>query len=466
MLSVVAAKFVKRRALRIFLLVAILVVFFVMLTIPFISLIQSSFLKPVYIDAVSDNAGGAIVSLWQNGVISLRRLGSDGKTIWTKQISHDSNSVSFHKVSPNNSSGVVLFWAESKLQDESKNYLYAQSIDVNGNCLWKSDGVLISSQTCYNVPYNILTDGCGGAFFSWIVIKDGYEIRIQRVDASGNVLWGEDGKQIAFSKNRIDDLNLVRSLNGVIAVWTVEQENNSQIYTQILDLNGNNLLQSGGFRIDTNSRYCRNVHALSDNSSGTIIVFQDGYGDSAPVYAFRINSQGKQIGEQVKVVASCDPTYIRVAPQKDGFILGWIVTPGTTSLFPSEWTLHIQKFSFKLKPLWDDKVIYVSKITAGRLDFNWAISNAYDLFVVWQMAESPAKGDLLYVQKINSEGKELRGSNGILISTSNLLFHPSSPCVIPDDAGGMIIISLKKNFWGTKYIIFSQKFSSSGNPLW
>jgi len=463
-LFAVVAKFTKRRALKNFLLIAILAVVFVTLITPFVSLIRSFHLKPVYIDAVSDNSGGTIVSLWRNGVIYLRRLGGDGKTIWTKQISHGSYRISFHKVSSNNFGGVVLFWGESQSQGLSPHFLYAQSIDANGNCLWGEDGVLISSQAVYNVPYNILNDGLGGALFSWIVVKDGYEIRIQRVDALGNVLWGKDGKQIASSKGRIGDLNLVSNSNRVFVVWTVEQENSSHIYLQILDLDGNNLLQSGGLRIDTNSLYCRNVYALSDNSYGAIIVFQDGYGDPAPIYAVRIDSQGKR-KEKVKI-ASSEPSYIRIVPQKDGFILGWVVSPGTIPPFPNQWTLHIQKFSYLLTPLWDEKVLYVSEGTEGRLDFNLGISHDYDLFVVWQRVASPAKGGLLYVQKLNSEGKELWESSETLVSSYNLLFYPSSPHLVPDGTGGTAVISLMKNFWGTKYIIFLQKFSSSGNPLW
>jgi len=464
-LFVVVVKFTKRKALKNFLLIAILAVVFVTLIIPFVSLIRSSYLKPVYIDAVSDNSGGTIVSLWRNGVIYLRRLGSDGKTIWTKQIGHGSYRISFYKVSSNNSGRVVLFWGESQSQGLSPYFLYAQSIDANGNCLWGGNDVLISSQAVYNVPCNILNNGLGGAFFSWIVVKDGYEIRIQRVDALGNVLWGKDGKQIVSSKSRIGDLNLVGNLDRVFVVWTVEQENNSHIYVQILDLDGNNLLQSGGLRIDTNSWYCRNVYALSDNSGGAIIVFQEGYEDPAPIYAIRIDSQGKRIVEKVKI-ASGEPSYIRIAPQKDGFILSWVVSPRTIPLFPKQWTLHIQKFSYLFTALWDEKVVYVSEGTEGRLDFNLGTSDGYDSFVVWQNVSSPAKGGLLYAQKLNSEGKELWGSSGTLVSSYNLLFYPSSPHVVPDGAGGMIVISLMKNFWGTKYIIFFQKFSSSGNPLW
>jgi len=62
-LFVAVAKFTKRRALKNFLLIAILAVVFVILINPFVPLIQPYYLKPVYIDTVSDNSGGAYCKL-------------------------------------------------------------------------------------------------------------------------------------------------------------------------------------------------------------------------------------------------------------------------------------------------------------------------------------------------------------------------------------------------------------------
>jgi len=88
------------------------------------------------------------------------------------------------------------------------------------------------------------------------------------------------------------------------------------------------------------------------------------------------------------------------------------------------------------------------------------------LFIIWQNAASSSKGSVLFTQKLNAEGKELWGNKGVLVSSYNLLFYPSFPQLVPDDKGGMIVISLMKNFFGTKYTIFLKKFSPSGNPLW
>lgn len=463
-LCVIVIEFVEKRVLKHLLLATILTIFFVILIIPLASLIRLSYLKPLFIDAVSDSSDGAILALRQNGKIYLKRVGSDGKTIWTKQITNNSSHISSFKMSPNNFGGAFLFWGESKSEASNQYLLYAQSIDTNGNCLWGENNISISSQSFYNVPYDILNKKDGGALFSWIKIKNGYEIRIQRVDALGNVLWGENGKQIAFSKYVIGNLSLVSSLNRVFVVWTVEQENHSYIYVQILDLNGNSILQNGGLRLDTNSSYCRNIYALSDNSYGLIILFQDGYGDPAPIYAVRLDYQGKQLTEKVEI-ASSDPSYIRVVPQKDGFILGWTVSPGTIPLFPIEWSLHIQKFSYLLTPLWNEKIVYASKDPEGRIDFNLGAHNN-DLFIVWQNVASQSKGGALFAQKLNAEGKELWENKGVLVSPYNLLFYPSPPQLVPDDKGGMIVISLMKNFFGTKYTIFLKKFSPSGDPLW
>ncbi|NIM20118.1 MAG: T9SS type A sorting domain-containing protein [Candidatus Latescibacteria bacterium] len=153
---------------------------------------------------VTDGSGGAIIA-WRDsrsGIdIYARRINSLGDTLWAAggvAICAASGSQYNLDVIPDGEGGAIMGWSDNRGVDRD---IYAQSVDANGNVLWTTDGVAIS--TAFDDQYyaRLTTDGSGGA----IIIFDDYEdpddsfIRGQHVDSLGNALWTAGGEAVTPS---------------------------------------------------------------------------------------------------------------------------------------------------------------------------------------------------------------------------------------------------------------------------
>lgn len=141
----------------------------------------------------SDNAGGAYV-FWrdQTQVTNVQRVGSDGKLLWLKQISESKSSdfESCNAISDGNG-GAIYSWCQPK----------------EGWCLRERrinrDGVvgpeILISTGCLNLDRVITkADGTGGSLYAWGKGKAQWSIKsswVQRV-AEGKLAWGENGIQL------------------------------------------------------------------------------------------------------------------------------------------------------------------------------------------------------------------------------------------------------------------------------
>jgi hypothetical protein len=156
--------------------------------------------KPYSPQIVADGAGGAIVffgligdEVSAPGYFSFRaqRIDADGHKSWNEDVRVcDSDYVS---VVTDGSGGAICVWYGSEESEAA-----AQKLDATGTKLWGPDGTKLTFRDLY-LP-EAVSDDCGGVLISWsadVKIRH-YEISnvsyyVQRIDADGNLPWGEEG---------------------------------------------------------------------------------------------------------------------------------------------------------------------------------------------------------------------------------------------------------------------------------
>jgi hypothetical protein len=139
---------------------------------------------------VTDGAGGAIIYfdfIADYTAFRARRIDADGHKLWEEEAElWGGNIVS------DGSGGVISVW----YSDEGIN-AKAQRLDATGKELWGPDGTALTLRDRHwslAVP-----DGCGGVLISWSAVEfEGSKASevsyyVQRVDADGNVVWGDEG---------------------------------------------------------------------------------------------------------------------------------------------------------------------------------------------------------------------------------------------------------------------------------
>ncbi|MFO7962683.1 MAG: hypothetical protein R6U50_02065 [Desulfobacterales bacterium] len=169
-----------------------------------------------------------VIAAWfqyddNNGLttIEARRINDQGEFVWgeAKEILTGSpNNLWPLGLAPDGSGGTFIAWGE--YIDETNSIVSAQYVDVNGSLVWENPVSLTSGDfdDMARRPYNTVPDGQGGFITAWTDIND--QIKAQKVDATGAVLWGTDGTVLAAGNNIIRDPQLTTNgQGGAVAVW-------------------------------------------------------------------------------------------------------------------------------------------------------------------------------------------------------------------------------------------------------
>ena len=244
--------------------------------------------------------GGAIVTWydWRSGTnfdIYAQRIDANGNVLWTADgvpISTAANSQERPAIVSDGNGGAIITWYDSR----SSNYdIYAQRIDANGNVLWTADGVAISIADGWQSYPTIVSDGSGGAIITWNDGRSGNgDIYAQRIDANGNVLWTTDGVAISTAANSQSSPFIVSDGNGgAIITWYDSRSGNWDIYAQRINASGVVQWTTDGVAISTAANNQYYPFMVSDGSSGAIITWYDyRSGANFDIYAQRINTNG------------------------------------------------------------------------------------------------------------------------------------------------------------------------------
>ena len=99
----------------------------------------------------------------------------------------------------------VVAWRDDRITNYNSQ-IYAQKVDSQGNLLWNIEGIRIFPSEYSQSDQYVCSDEEGGAFiaFSGYTQNWDYKVYVQRVDADGNLPWGEDALMV-FEGEQVDE---------------------------------------------------------------------------------------------------------------------------------------------------------------------------------------------------------------------------------------------------------------------
>ena len=279
--------------------------------------------------------GGAIVTWydWRSGTnfdIYAQRIDANGNVLWTADgvpISTAANSQERPAIVSDGNGGAIITWYDSR----SSNYdIYAQRIDANGNVLWTADGVAISIADGWQSYPTIVSDGSGGAIITWNDGRSGNgDIYAQRIDANGNVLWTTDGVAISTAANSQSSPFIVSDGNGgaIITWYDYRSGANFDIYAQRINTNGVVQWTADGVPISTAANSQERPTIASDGSGGAIITWYDYRSGNYDIYAQRIDTDGNVLwtadGVSISIAVNSQYAPTIVGDGIGGAIITW-----------------------------------------------------------------------------------------------------------------------------------------------
>jgi subtilisin-like proprotein convertase family protein len=218
----------------------------------------------------SDGQGGAVI-VWEDSRstssgsdIYGQKINSLGQPQWTVdgiQISYDQETSSNPLICSDNS-GFCIFW-EVGVGSTSTD-ISAQKIDMDGNLLWGSTGVSVSSAPSYQQEFSITNNPAGGVIVVWQDLRDNPDgnIYAQWIGRDGDLKWVINGKKICGATGDQSYPVLTSDgLAGAIISWLdLRNGSNEDIYAQNIDYRG---------ELGTTNKYFQRQNLNKSISDGT-----------------------------------------------------------------------------------------------------------------------------------------------------------------------------------------------------
>lgn len=231
-----------------------------------------------------DGNGGAFI-VWQdersgNHDIYGQHIDNDGNLIWDEMgivIGEAVNTQSNPKIDPEKSQdGIFVTWVDKR---NGLDYdIYTNRIDSNGIVLWGSSGKPVATGIGNQTALDILSNNkTGGMIVTWKDNRDGdYDIYAQKMDLNGDPVWETNGIVVCDATGSQKNPNIISDKNGgAIIVWQDRRNGNYDIFTQRVSYNGNLIWQDNGEPVCLASNNQTSPKNIPDNKGGTIIAWDD-----------------------------------------------------------------------------------------------------------------------------------------------------------------------------------------------
>lgn len=281
--------------------------------------------------------GTSYVSWTNDADIHVQHLDAQGNVLWGNDlVIHDAGgaSLSMADLAPSLDGSVIASWV-SAASFNSPKHLIAQRIDSDGNLLWGANGLPVydggSLQFGNFPPFTV--DGSGGAVFAWYSTSgSNLECLVQHVNAAGGETYAHNGITVSTdtSHDRVSPSAITDGLSNTIMVFWMEESNaqaNRGVYGQRIDASGNRLWGDTGkvIRPLANLTDYRSINASFADNAMVSFIESPSFGDDS-VRAAGLDADGNLIWS---------PTVVKVTPggrERSRLVAANFAAPGRVGL--------------------------------------------------------------------------------------------------------------------------------------
>jgi len=324
------------------------------------------------------------------------------------------------QITTDGNGGCIIIWYDTRNGMEHIN-VYGQRVSADGNELWTQGGLQMTDTPSYTwVSYLFMcSDGSGGAFFAWQDPREGnHNIYVQHVDSAGSPYWAANGIQVS-SGSQDDFINGIvpDGSGGCIVAWN-DWSTHEKIQCQRLNASGDKLWGTFGVEVSQGTDHATNSTIVSDGCGGIVACWLDGryfpnWNDFKDIYAQRIDSLGQlcwaDTGIAVVALGSAPfSSFPRmVTNNAERYYIAW-----------QDWRnashdIYAQGLSQEGAVSWVDNGTVVCDRPFDQVNPQIVMFDEQHIFCAWSDYYN-----YIYAQKMNDEGTQLWQYGGVLIASS------------------------------------------------
>ena len=299
---------------------------------------------------------------------------------------------------------IVILWSDSRNGDRG---VFAQKITPDGTFLWGDSGIEINDDPDTQIKAEATTSLNNEIIVAWTSHYGNFdmEVRVQKIDVSGNKLWQDEGvllftsnEILPFSIKIIDD-----TVGGAFIVWKNNVHPNVGVGPEIVrashvfyDGTIDNNWNAGGNILAQNPDYW---NVLPDGNGSFIYAIQN----SSDLSIQRLDSGGNPLWGDEGIVLCEDTVYgysfASVTDNNEFFYFFW---QDSSNANPN--TIFMQKVDINGTTLFpEDLNIYSTDIELSNIDAVYTSGD--NLAISWR--EANIDQNLLKTFKINTSGYPL-----------------------------------------------------------
>lgn len=310
----------------------------------------------------------------------------------------------------------------------------------------------------------------GDYYISWFSNDSGnYDVRLQRLDASGVIQWDDNGILIsdhqAMTWLTDWDMAIDADNNAILTFQDIRNAGNNNVYAYRIAPDGTFVWGADGLEL-SNSTYMDAAPKAAAASNGDAVI---SWHNEQGIIMQRISPDGTLLWGDAGILLSGTDSYTwpQIIPVEDGnIILKYFVDSGP--VYAPTRHVFAQKYDVSGNPVWANPTVISNAggISAWTQIFSIVSDNADGFFIAWHEDRDSNNNADAYVQHVFSDGSVDWDANGILASTqpSSEHFYPKLAYQSSEDA--LYVYWNEMDADQNNRGINLQKIDTDGSLLW
>ncbi|MBU8921419.1 MAG: T9SS type A sorting domain-containing protein, partial [Bacteroidales bacterium] len=228
---------------------------------------------------------------------------------------------------PDGSGGAIVAWRDTR---DGNDDVYARHVGANGTLYWNYNGIVVCDNSFGQYVASIVPDGSGGAIIAWKDMRNGIRnIYAQRVLASnGSSQWTANGISICSALIGQDNtIGVSDGSGGAIFTWTDERNGNYDVYAQRVSNGGTIAWTLDGISICNQSGYEYTPQLILTATGNAVWGWRDNRFPVELIYAQMVDPSGAVQWATNGIPVSgtdSDIDYFDISPDREGgAIIAW-----------------------------------------------------------------------------------------------------------------------------------------------